>query len=51
MKIITYAVLNLDTMNWIPSLEESYLYDGPLALCDRAAPVSYTHLDVYKRQA
>ena len=28
---------------------EAWLYDYPAALC--AQPVSYTHLDVYKRQA
>src|SRR5271169_6080209 len=32
-KIITKAVLCLDTMQWIPALEESYLYSGPLDLC------------------
>jgi hypothetical protein len=33
MKIITKAVLSLETMQWIPELEESYLYSGPLDLC------------------
>jgi hypothetical protein len=33
MKVITKAVLSLETMEWIPELEESYLYSGPLDLC------------------
>jgi hypothetical protein len=37
MKIITYAVLDMHTMQWVPELEKSYEYnDGTLALCDRA---------------
>jgi hypothetical protein len=37
MKIIKKAVLDMNTMQWIPALEESYEYSGPLALADRAA--------------
>lgn len=35
MKIITKAVLDMNTMQWISV--ESYDYDGPVALCDRSA--------------
>ena len=37
MKIITRAVLDMNTMQWVPELEEAYEYVGPLALADRAA--------------
>lgn len=33
MKIITRAVLDMTTMRWIPELEESFEYDGVVALC------------------
>lgn len=36
MKIITYAVLDMHTMQWVPELEKSFEYSGDLALCDRA---------------
>jgi len=32
-KIITKAVLDMRTMQWIPELEESYVYLGEIALC------------------
>jgi hypothetical protein len=37
MKVITKATLDLCTMQWLPELEESYEYSGPLALCDGGA--------------
>lgn len=37
MKIITRAVLDMNTMQWLPEQEESFEYSGPLARCDRGA--------------
>lgn len=37
MKIITRAVMDMETLQWIPELEESYIYEGPVALCIRSA--------------
>lgn len=33
MKVITKAVLNMATMQWIPELEESFEHDGLVAFC------------------
>jgi hypothetical protein len=33
MKIITRAVLDMNTMQWLPELEESFEYAGVVALC------------------
>src|SRR5487761_416395 len=31
IKIITKCVLDIETNQWLPELEESYIYDGPVA--------------------
>jgi len=36
MKVITRAVLDMHTMQWLPELEKSFEYAGPIAKCDRA---------------
>jgi hypothetical protein len=37
MKIITKAVLDLESMQWIPELEESFEYSGDIALAGGGA--------------
>lgn len=44
MKIITRAVLDMATMQWIPALEESFEYSGEIAKCDRAAQAAAKNL-------
>ena len=37
MKVITKCVLDLETLQWIPELEESYEYFGPIEKCGGGA--------------
>lgn len=38
MKIITHAVLDMETMQWLPEFEESYEYSGPVDLACGGSP-------------
>ena len=33
-KVITHAVLDMETMEWLPQEEQSYSYEGPWAQAD-----------------
>ena len=50
MKIITKAVLSLDTLQWIPELEESYAYAGPMAQCLGGASSAATNAEKSEEQ-
>ena len=45
------TALTLDVGDTVMMVSDGALCDGSAWLCDQLTPVSYTHLDVYKRQA
>ena len=48
-KVVLAYSGGLDTTAIIPWLKETFDYDV-ICVCADCGPVSYTHLDVYKRQ-